>query len=183
MDTGNQSIPSLLGQSHMLSQAGVIVQLYSSLCIGGKYWISTMRTTILKAGWERKANVLLPQQGTRCSGLSVGTLSCSHVVNVHPGVFLFFEGPPCIATAELSYSFWKLWRAQGTPLFLTSAHERVQGISPDHLLSLVPQSTVGWVSEQICLNSLFLRSYFTKEGNKSMTGKVLTRQKLGSSMT
>ena len=83
----------------------------------------------------------------------------------------------------VSHSFWRIWRAHGTPLLLTSIHEHAGGISPEHLLSLVPQSTVGWVTEQIYLNSLFPRSYFSKEGNKSMTGKVLTRQKLGSSMT
>lgn len=103
--------------------------------------------------------------------------ACSHLLLALPRPWM------CCCSWTVSSSFWRVWSAHGTPLLLASVHECARGIFPEHLLSLVPQSTVGWVTEQIYLNSLFPRSYFSKEGNKSMTGKVLTRQKLGSSMT
>ena len=121
-----------------------------SRSIGGKHWVSTMSTAILMAGWEGKANFLLPQWGKRCCGLSAGTLSCSHAVHVCCliGVqgacsatrHLFALCRPCMHCCSwpVSCSFWKIWSAHGTPLLLTSVHERARGISPEHLLSLVP---------------------------------------------
>lgn len=139
---------------------------------------------------EEKPISLFPSEGRGAPGcLQAPVISCvprgvqgawaawSHLLLALPRPWM------CYCSWAVSSSFWRVWSAHGTPLLLASVHECARGISPEHLLSLVPQSTVGWVTEQIYLNSLFPRSYFSKEGNKSMTGKVLTRQKLGSFMT
>lgn len=151
--------------------------------IGSKSLISPTSTAILMAAEEKHIS-LFPHEGRGApgslqapvigcgpTGVQGAWAACSHLHLALPRPWM------CCS------SLWRVWSAHGTPLLLASVHECARGISPEHLLSLVPQSTVGWVTEQIYLNSLFPRSYFSKEGNKSMTGKVLTRQKLGSSMT